>query len=319
MTKASTDYGFFRIEELTDGVFAAVGDQDGLCHSNAGIVDLGDRTLVFDTLTLPTYGEALAAACRDLTGRDPTWIAFSHYHGDHLLGNQAFPDPTALIATDAMLPLVDAWMTEYQKAVDDPSEFAEEIDTYAAGCESEHDPTRREVMEVNLARWRALYDALPSLRLVRPNTAFCGTLRLVGSERTVELIEVADAHTASDVYLRLPDDGVVFLGDLGFFDTIPFLVYADPVHWAEVLRGFEASEVCTYVPGHGVVDGRDKVTAERECIEAVIAAVRAAIDAGDPVTEAVSDRLPKRFQAWALRGRFNEANYQAVAKSIQAS
>ena len=35
----------FQTQELADGVYAVLGDQDGLCHSNAGIVDLGDQSL----------------------------------------------------------------------------------------------------------------------------------------------------------------------------------------------------------------------------------------------------------------------------------
>jgi len=66
----------FKIEELAEGVFAVLGEREGLCHSNAAIIDLGEQTLVFDTLTLPSYGDDLAKACRELTGRDPSWIAF---------------------------------------------------------------------------------------------------------------------------------------------------------------------------------------------------------------------------------------------------
>jgi len=45
----------FEIQELAEGVFAVLGDREALCHSNAAIVDLGDRSLVLDTLTLPSF------------------------------------------------------------------------------------------------------------------------------------------------------------------------------------------------------------------------------------------------------------------------
>jgi cyclase len=314
---AHKDYGTFRIEELADGVFAVVGDQDGLCHSNAGIIDLGEETLVLDTLTLPSYGETLAAACRDLTGRGPSWIAFTHCHADHLLGNQAFPSTTPFVATHAMLPLIEEWMAEYQEAIDEPAGFAKEIEQFATTCEAEDDPTRRAVIETNLARYRALYDEIGTLRLVRPNTLFEGTMRLVGSKRAVELIEVSNAHTASDVYLRLPDEGILFMGDLGFFDTIPFLAYADPLHWSETLRAFEDSEIRTYVPGHGVVGTVDRVTRERECIDAIVDAVRTVLAEGGEITETLSERLSEPFRTWSTRGRLNETNYQAVANSLK--
>ena len=38
----------FRLESLADGVYAAIHAEDGWAICNAGIVDLGDRTMVFD-------------------------------------------------------------------------------------------------------------------------------------------------------------------------------------------------------------------------------------------------------------------------------
>ena len=310
---------YFEIRELADGVYAVAGDQDGLCHSNAGIVDLGDQTLVLDTLTLPSYGGDLAKASRELTGRDPSWVVFTHCHADHLLGNQAFPAATPLVATHAMLPLVEEWMEGYQEAIDDPSGFEEQIAEFAAGVEAEQDPAKRKGMEVNLARYRALLAELGTMRLIPPNMLFEGTLRLSGSKRNVELIEVPHAHTASDVYLRLPEEKILFMGDLGFFDTIPFLGYADPLHWIDTLKEFEATGIKTYVPGHGVVAGVEKVREQRKCIEAIVEAVRSVLDEGGEVTEAISERLPEPFRTWTSKGRFNQMNYLAVANSLSAT
>jgi cyclase len=39
----------FQLEQVAEGVCAVIALRKGAAHSNAGIVDLGDRTLVFDT------------------------------------------------------------------------------------------------------------------------------------------------------------------------------------------------------------------------------------------------------------------------------
>ena len=52
----------FRLEQIAEGVYAAIAREGGAAHSNAGIVDLGDRTLVFDTLGTPKAAEELRAA-----------------------------------------------------------------------------------------------------------------------------------------------------------------------------------------------------------------------------------------------------------------
>jgi glyoxylase-like metal-dependent hydrolase (beta-lactamase superfamily II) len=210
-------------------------------------------------------------------------------------------------------------MKQYQDAIDDPEGFRRDVEEFVSACEAESNPLKQTAMRTNLARYQALHAELPKLKLVRPNTFFEGTLTLTGSDRSVELIEIAHAHTASDVYLHLPDDGILFMGDLGFFDTIPFLAYADPLHWADVLRTFEESEIDTFVPGHGVVGTTDRVTTERACIEAVVQAVREVLNEGDEVTEGISERLPEPFRSWAKRGRFNEMNYRAVAQAIRSA
>ena len=318
MPQTSTGFAseFFSIQELADGVFAAVGPQEGLCHSNAGIVDLGGRTLVFDTLTLPSYGDDLARACRELTGREPTWIALSHFHADHWLGNQAFADGTPILVTHAMLPLIEESMSEYEGLPDDLDGFGRQIDELEAACAKEPSEAKQRRTRTNIARYRALHVEAAHLRVVRPNATFAGTLRLIGSKRTVELIEVANAHTASDVYLSVPDADVIFMGDLGFFDTIPFLMYADPLGWIGALKRLEGSDSSVFVPGHGVVADAERVALSRRCIEAIVEVVRQAEAAGEEMNEGLLERLPEPFRAWAEGRTWMKEQLEAVAKAL---
>ena len=59
----------FRLERLVEGIYAAIHVDGGAAIGNAGIVDLGDRTLVYDTFFTPQAGEDLRAAAEALTGR----------------------------------------------------------------------------------------------------------------------------------------------------------------------------------------------------------------------------------------------------------
>lgn len=174
-------------------------------------------------------------------------------------------------------------MKEHEDLPGGLDDFQKQIDELAAACESESNDRRRANLERNLDRYRALRAEAPNLRIVHPNTVFEGTPRLAGSKRSVDLVEVKRAHTASDVYLSIPDAGVVFMGDLGFFDTIPFLLYADPLGWIAALRTLEASDAATFVPGHGVVADADRVRLSRECIEAIVAVVREAQASGEEI------------------------------------
>jgi glyoxylase-like metal-dependent hydrolase (beta-lactamase superfamily II) len=67
--------------------------------SNSGIVDLGDRTLIFDTTVSPASAADLRRAAEQLTGRPVVGVLNSHWHRDHVLGNAVFAAETEIYAT----------------------------------------------------------------------------------------------------------------------------------------------------------------------------------------------------------------------------
>ena len=81
----------FRLEQLQEGIYAAIHKEGGWAISNAGIVDLGDRTLVFDSFRSTQPALDLRLAAEQLTGRPVSIVVNSHYHADHTWGNCYFP------------------------------------------------------------------------------------------------------------------------------------------------------------------------------------------------------------------------------------
>jgi cyclase len=88
---------------LADGVYAAIHIDGGAAIGNAGIVDLGDRTLIYDTFLTPQAAEDLRIAAEALTGRPIDAVLNSHWHNDHIWGNQVFSANTEIISTDDWL------------------------------------------------------------------------------------------------------------------------------------------------------------------------------------------------------------------------
>lgn len=93
------DSKHFRIQQLADGVWAAIRVDGGAAIGNAGIVDLGDRTLVFDTFFTPQAAEDLRTAAEARTGRPVRAVINSHFHNDRMWGNQVFGSDTDIIST----------------------------------------------------------------------------------------------------------------------------------------------------------------------------------------------------------------------------
>ena len=90
----------FSIHTLTEGVHAAIATNGGAAIANAGIIDLGEQTVIFDTFMTLKAALDLSRAAEALTGRKAETIINSHYHNDHTWGNQIF-SPHAKIITSS--------------------------------------------------------------------------------------------------------------------------------------------------------------------------------------------------------------------------
>jgi glyoxylase-like metal-dependent hydrolase (beta-lactamase superfamily II) len=95
----------FRLEQLADGIFAAIVVPGTGAWGNAGIVHLGDATLVFDTFLTPAPARELRAAAEALTDAPVRYVVNSHYHMDHTYGNAEFPN-AVVIATATTRDLI---------------------------------------------------------------------------------------------------------------------------------------------------------------------------------------------------------------------
>ncbi len=86
---------FARIEELADGMFAIVStplDGDFTTVCNGGIVGGSEGTLVVEAFATPEGAAWAAEQARALTGRWPTHVVVSHYHGDHSAGPAGYAE-----------------------------------------------------------------------------------------------------------------------------------------------------------------------------------------------------------------------------------
>src|SRR5690606_7896733 len=92
----------FRIQELAPGVWVALhNDNYGKAICNAGIIDLGSHTLVFDPFMNPQAASELKQEARRLTRKPVSFVVNSHHHHDHTRGNQVFL-PNARIISSAI-------------------------------------------------------------------------------------------------------------------------------------------------------------------------------------------------------------------------
>ncbi len=194
------DSSHFRLELLAPGVYAAVAKPGGWAWSNAGIVDLGGYTLVFDTFFSPTAGEDLRRAAEIVTGRSVTWVVNSSYRLLHTGGNQAFPNAAVLATAAARQLMADricALMPVWRK---NPAPLLEEIRAGAALNAEDQAGLDRMLLEM-----------LPGLHVTLPEQTFTGQMELHGTLRSA-VIRPIEGHPAGACVLRIPDEEIVFTG-----------------------------------------------------------------------------------------------------------
>ncbi len=89
----------FQMQRLADGVYAAIASEQGYAACNAGIIDIGDRTIVFDTFLTPEAARDLLRITKQLTTNRIAYVVNSHAHNDHIRGNQVFGPDVDIISS----------------------------------------------------------------------------------------------------------------------------------------------------------------------------------------------------------------------------
>jgi glyoxylase-like metal-dependent hydrolase (beta-lactamase superfamily II) len=134
-------------------------------------------------------------------------------------------------------------------------------------------------------------------------------------DRPVHLLEVGPAHTAGDTIVHLPDDGVVFTGDILFHGGHP-IVWAGPVaNWMAACDRILELEPSVVVPGHGPIATPAAVATLKEYFAFLIDEGRARFEAGMSPLEAARDIDLGPYAGWSEPERV-VANVRAVYRDL---
>jgi glyoxylase-like metal-dependent hydrolase (beta-lactamase superfamily II) len=293
----------FRLEQLADGVYAVIHAPGGAAIGNAGIIDLGDRTIVYDALFTPHAGEDLRAVAEILTGRPVDAVIDSHWHNDHIWGNQAFGAETDIISTEETRRMI--LVTRGHGAFDEFMANAEaNLDSTRAALRETDDEGQRRQLAMWVDYHQSVVDTKPILTVRPPNLAFTGRLVLHGAARSAELLDFVGAHTESDIVLFLPEDGIAFMSDLLFIDHQPYLGGGDPDILLQALEAVACLSPRLLVPGHGPVGTAESLSMMGRYVQTLDGLARKMVAAGQAEEAIDTMAQPEPFGDWLLSAFF---------------
>ena len=186
------------IREVAPGIYVARPLAGGGAASNAGIVALGDHTLIFDTFLTPVAALELRQAAELFTAAPVKLVVNSHHHLDHVGGNQVFAPDADLVATIRTRQLLASETTAAltQRQTQANAALAQ-LEDKVIGTKG----AARQSAEAAVGQQRVLMGELPTMTIRLPNVTFTDRLILHGTAREAEVISFGFGHTQGDTIL----------------------------------------------------------------------------------------------------------------------
>lgn len=279
---------FGRIESLGEGLWAFVSTPlggDYTTVSNGGIIAGREGVLVVEAFQKPEGARWIAEKARELTGKWPTHVLITHYHGDHSSG------------VEGLLPEDEGPLQQGNGSLDSGPAFHVTRTTQALKQEG----LGGDASEISRRLWADV---------VMVGESGPGSIDL--GARAVDLVP-RRGHTPSDVTVELPDEGITWCGDLVWNGMFPNYMDAIPSQLSRAVRALQGDNGRRYVPGHGPIADTGDFARYVAVIDGLEETARMARREGWTADEAgARHRIPEDLGEWTL---FNPSYFQRAVEA----
>lgn len=203
---------------------------------NSGVIIGDDSVMVIDTQATPVMAQQVIERVRGVTDKPIKYVTLSHYHAVRVLGASAY-GASEIIASEKCRAMIqergqEDWDSEY-------------------------------------GRFPRLFQAADSIPgLTWPTLTFREKMTLYMGKRRVELMFLGRAHTAGDIVAWVPDEGVMFSGDIVEYHSACYCGDGHFGDWSGTLDGIRRFKPEALMPGRGdALVGRAKVEDALELTE----------------------------------------------------
>src|SRR5215210_1970748 len=201
--------------KLSDNAYAYTAEGD----PNTGVIVGDDAVMVIDTQATPVMAEDVIRHIRTVTNLPIKYVLMSHYHAVRVLGASAYR-PQEIIASQDTYDLI--------------------VERGAQDMKSE------------IERFPRLFRAVETIPgLTWPTLTFKGEMTLWLGKLEVKIMQLGRGHTKGDTVVWLPQQMIMFSGDLVEYEATPYAGDAYFKDWPKTLDAIAALAPEKLVPGRG--------------------------------------------------------------------
>lgn len=204
--------------QLSENAWAYTAEGD----PNSGVIIGDDGVLIVDTTATPAMAQDLIARIRSITDKPIKYVVLSHYHAVRVLGASAYFAEGA----QQIIASRGTWEMIVERGEADMKSEIERFPRLFAGVET-----------VPGLTW-------PTLMFEKEITLFLGKLE-------VRISHLGSGHTKGDTVVWLPQQKVLFSGDLVEYDAACYCGDAQLEDWPATLDALQALNPEKLVPGRG--------------------------------------------------------------------
>ncbi len=202
--------------------FTAEGDP------NSGVIIGDNSVMVVEAQATPRLAGKVIDHIRKVTDKPITHLVLTHYHAVRVLGASAYGADQIIMGDRARAMVVERgqedWDSEFQR----------------------------------FPRLFEGHESIPGLTF--PTTTFSDSMSVWLGNRRIDLMHLGRAHTAGDIVIHVPDENVMFTGDIVEYHSACYCGDGHFSDWNETLENIRAFDVDAIGPGRGdALVGREMV------------------------------------------------------------
>ncbi len=224
--------------KISENIYSYVDIKNASGHNsfgaNAGIIVGNDYIVVIDTLISSKKAKQFITDIRKISDLPIKYVINTHYHLDHVFGNAEFKKLGATIIA-------------HKNCNANMHKFAA-------------------VNLQNIGNYGITPEEMEGTEIAFPQITFSDSLELDLEKMTVDIKYVGASHTDGSVLVFVPEEKVLFTGDIVFTDYHPYMADGNVESWSNVLDFILTIDANKIIPGHGPISGKKDVNDMKEYI-----------------------------------------------------